>query len=59
MTITPEIRPAPITDHDESAFLRALGKRVRSQRVTRELSQEQRATRCRMSSVGPTRRRFG
>jgi transcriptional regulator with XRE-family HTH domain len=41
MTITSEAPPTPIVDPAERAFLRALGKRIRIQRITIELSQEQ------------------
>lgn len=49
MTITSDTLPAPAADQVERAFLKALGKRIRIQRITVELSQEQLALAAGMS----------
>jgi transcriptional regulator with XRE-family HTH domain len=49
MTITSEALSIPAVDQPERAFLKALGKRIRIQRITVELSQEQLAVAAGMS----------
>jgi transcriptional regulator with XRE-family HTH domain len=49
MTITSSVLTAPVTNPDERAFLKQLGKNVRVRRVTCDMSQEQLARAARMS----------